>query len=352
MELDMHFYGIYALARAAGVKPEIAKIIAYSSQFVDDSIEDEAIILNDQSAIIPTMTSHKPIDYQNTIPGDQWRVWVPFHFLPGNDSTARTFVEKMVCTKNSTPAQQILKFALKLREEVLGPHLAGIVAHVYADTFSHYGFSGLSNEGNKVKNDSIKIYVKSRKISNYVTSKAEKFFTKISGVFVESVCPVGHGAVATYPDRPYLHWEYEYESGKKAERKNMEDFTEACRLLHGFFSEFIKDNALYGDPLKLVSWNLIHKKIKNILKQEEPMVNRIKLWKDAISSTKLFEVIEEDKDIKYSKEDWGSDSIVRHFAKSGTVDNCDGCLFIRASWKYRNYVIDELLPAISLTIAL
>ena len=45
MQLDMHFYGIYALARAAGIKPDSAYIIAYASQFVDDALDGEVSIL-------------------------------------------------------------------------------------------------------------------------------------------------------------------------------------------------------------------------------------------------------------------------------------------------------------------
>ena len=33
----MHYYGTYAIARAAGLRPTDAQIIAYSAQFVDDS---------------------------------------------------------------------------------------------------------------------------------------------------------------------------------------------------------------------------------------------------------------------------------------------------------------------------
>lgn len=351
MQMDMHFYGVYAIARAAGVKPRTAGIIAYASQFVDDAIEDQAIVLNDRRAIIPTMTSHKPIDFQNAIPGDQWRVWVPFHFLPGNDSTADTFGKRLVCRKDSPTAKQILDFALQHKNELFGPHLAGIVAHVYADTFAHYGFAGISDKLNKIKNDSIKVYVESPSILDYLKSKFEKFQSKVAGSVAEAV-PVGHGAVATYPDRPYLHWEYEYEyeSGEAVERRNLKDFEDACESLHAFFGSFVKDNALHGDPLNPVSWGSISEKIRSILEKEEPMANRIKLWKDAISSNELFEATEEDKAIAYSEEDWSSDGIARHFAQGGSVDNCDGCLFIRASWKYRNHVINDLLPGTGLTV--
>jgi hypothetical protein len=96
MQIDMHFYGVYAMARAAGLDPETARTVAHASQFVDDAIEDEHALIANNSAIVPTMTSHKPLDYRNALPGEQWKVWVPFHFLPGNDPKAKTFVERMV----------------------------------------------------------------------------------------------------------------------------------------------------------------------------------------------------------------------------------------------------------------
>lgn len=48
MQQDIHFYGVYALARSAGLKDSTAKTIAY----------------------------------QYAIPNDQWNVWAPFHFPP------------------------------------------------------------------------------------------------------------------------------------------------------------------------------------------------------------------------------------------------------------------------------
>ena len=85
MQLDMHFYGVYAMARSAGLNPETAETIAYASQFVDDAIHDDHVLVSNNQAIVPTISRHKPLDYQNAIPGDQWKICVPFHFLPGND---------------------------------------------------------------------------------------------------------------------------------------------------------------------------------------------------------------------------------------------------------------------------
>ena len=38
MQLDMHYYATYAMARAAGIEPDDARIIATSAQFVDDNV--------------------------------------------------------------------------------------------------------------------------------------------------------------------------------------------------------------------------------------------------------------------------------------------------------------------------
>ena len=66
MQIDMHFYGIYALARAAGIKPDSAHTIAYASQFVDDALEGEVNILPNNQAVFPIVTSHLSMPPGNT----------------------------------------------------------------------------------------------------------------------------------------------------------------------------------------------------------------------------------------------------------------------------------------------
>jgi hypothetical protein len=230
MELDLHFYGVYALARAAGIKPETAKIIAYSSQFVDDAMEDGMIELDNQTAIFPTKTSHKLTDYQNTLARDQWKVWIPFHYLPGGESDKGALIDKLVCRKDSKPAKEILKHALDNKDKPYGPHLAGIAAHAYADTFSHYGFIGLSRKINRVISSSIVTYVQSHYMRSSVLKRAEMFRRKLRSI-VTGLVPVGHGSVYIFPDLPYLQWEYKYEeTGEQVARNNVEDFTDACRV--------------------------------------------------------------------------------------------------------------------------
>lgn len=211
MQKDMHFYGVYSLCRAAGINEETAGIIAYSSQFVDDSLCDESLIFKqEKSAILSTMTSHKPLDLKNAFEEDQWRVWVAFHFLPGNAINAKNFTERMICQKNSKTAKAILEHALKNKKEKIGPYLCGITAHVFADTFAHFGFVGLSTPLNKVEDSSIHTYEINSKTKIRNKRKMIGFFARLKSTLAETI-PMGHGAVATLPDKPYLKWEYKYE---------------------------------------------------------------------------------------------------------------------------------------------
>jgi hypothetical protein len=65
----------------------------------------------------------------------------------------------MACLKGteSESAAMILQHALSHKNKPFGLHLAGVTAHVFADTFAHYGFVGLSCNWNKVKGESIRL---------------------------------------------------------------------------------------------------------------------------------------------------------------------------------------------------
>ncbi|RPJ71038.1 MAG: hypothetical protein EHM20_14950, partial [Alphaproteobacteria bacterium] len=329
MQIDMHFYGIYALARAAGIKSDIARKIAYASQFVDDAIEDNVIEIENIKAVLPTITSHKPLDYQNTLSGDQWKVWVPFHFIPGNDETLKTFTGKMVCKKNSKTAQTMLEHVLQYKEEPFGPHMIGIAAHAYADTFAHFGFIGLKKKENRVKNDSVIVHVESNSIKKYINFKMQEFQARVMGTMAEKL-PVGHASVYTFPDRPYLKWEYQYEdseNGTVVHRNNVEDFLDACMNLHRFFKNYVADNKINGEPVGQVKWDTISDKIRNILELEGSKQERCDHWKNAIVKNMLFTSTTDDNKVSYSENAWKSANIIYHFGKEQPYNECDGCMF-------------------------
>ncbi len=354
MQIDMHFYSVYALARAAGMNDAIARKIAYASQFVDDAIDDDYIILGDDRAIVPTMTSHKPIDYQNALAGDQWKVWIPFHFLPGYKGTK--FIDRLVCAKNSAPAQKMLNYTLDRTNAQFWPHLIGIAAHVYADTFSHYGFIGISHENNKVDEKTIRISAEhSSGITSYLKAKYEEFKTRFIGGFAE-VIPVGHGAVGTYPDRPYLTWEYTYEvrkegSGrKKVKRDNPRDFLEASRYIHGYLKRFVQLDPNHGDTDSGKNWTKIRPAVQSILKTEGPKDKRIEKWVEHLEKGTFCTPTDADKGIRYDDGLWRARRAELELEGTDVIDNSDACRFILAARQYRDYVLSDLLPDIGLTI--
>ena len=222
----MHYYATYAMARAGGIEPDDARIIATAAQFVDDNIARSHVEFRDGSRIDQEATAHHLIDLSNRDDRDQRRVWVPFHFIPGNVGDGYT--ERLKCRMDSPIVRELRDHHLTCAGRGFALHLLGITAHVYADTFSHYGFSGVSSRGNRVDNSSFRFHEEveeaddttaplSPEMRRYVTEKADRFFrdrgdhggllTNVKSWFAETLSgALGHGSVATLPDRPYLVW--------------------------------------------------------------------------------------------------------------------------------------------------
>lgn len=94
MQVDMHYYATYALARAGGFTKEDSRIIAIASQFVDDNAGtwEDAVEFGDGARLDTEPTAHHNKNWTNwtgwmkkhgLAAHQQRRVWVPFHFLPG-----------------------------------------------------------------------------------------------------------------------------------------------------------------------------------------------------------------------------------------------------------------------------
>ena len=50
MQLDMHYYATFAMARAAGLNSETSRVIATASQFVDDNVHTGHVKFNEVEA--------------------------------------------------------------------------------------------------------------------------------------------------------------------------------------------------------------------------------------------------------------------------------------------------------------
>ncbi len=154
MEKDFHYYMTYALAKASGLeKPEVT---AYASQFVDDNNEGQFVI-DEQAVSFPEKLRanggyYYPIMTQSLSPKSldpyvQKYVYVPFHFLPGDNSvTINGKTNPLNTTPNSPNAQKVLAEALLTKN----PYRIGIALHTVADTWSHQNFTGLREDWNAV----------------------------------------------------------------------------------------------------------------------------------------------------------------------------------------------------------
>ncbi|MCF7821349.1 MAG: hypothetical protein K9M17_02775 [Mariprofundaceae bacterium] len=349
MQEDMHYYGTYAMARAAGIEPQSCRIIATAAQFVDDNATQGHIEFKDGARIDSEATAHHMIDKKNIDAEDQRKIWVPFHFLPGNEG--ESYFQNMVCRKNSKIAQEMVNHNLSFSDRSFARELIGITAHVYADTFSHHGFSGFGSETNKVDNDSFEFFDLTEEIQGYITGKARKLFEKIRDEFSSVAAEgfsgaLGHGAVLTYPDRPYLKWSFEYEisPGVRVERNNPEDFIEGCEALFNMFSRFCERQAEFAlDPGR--SFSDIRGGVMEVLLTQAPKEGRIEAWKGFSASGGLLggtkETIPD-----YDPGDWNKqwENLAREEDSSSAL-NYDVFRFFQAASTHRNYVLRDLLPS-------
>jgi hypothetical protein len=90
MQIDFHHTVTYVVARLAGFAHEDASTVAYASQYVDDSTNKGTIQFDNGKTFDRIASAHTVLDVpHNRINDEDYQVWVPFHFLPGNKWGAR-----------------------------------------------------------------------------------------------------------------------------------------------------------------------------------------------------------------------------------------------------------------------
>lgn len=352
MQIDMHFYGTYALARAAGLPPEVAKTVATAAEFVDDAVDKRPECLGGTSYIVPLVSAHHVADTSNVDAADQWQVWVPFHFLPG--ARGGSAEERLICRKadsSNQAAAEVLALAARGLDEPYGWHLLGVVTHVIQDTFSHWGFSGISSSYNHVDQGDIVLSEDlGHSIKDYITNKAKKFWECVGGSVAEELSALGHGSVATFPDRPYLKWVFDYEMDLVAcrrqentlhvERDNPTDFLQACELLFGVYAGMAARRfQVQPRPFAAISGAVLA-----ILRVEKDKAGRIDAWKHAIATNALFQAEPEDKDLRYDGTCWAPSSL----RTQPKAQKLEAQLFFKAARNYRCFVLGQLLPSLGL----
>ena len=358
MQVDMHYYATYAIAKAAGFPDEHAEIIAYASQYVDDATSNENAEHGDRGRLTTFSTAHHLPQSAATMaetlvrqePEDQRKIWVVNHFIPGG--VGESFEEKALCVEDSEVARTMFKehveFA-KTRYSSFGLHLLGIASHAYMDTFSHYDFSGFSSKYNRIRAGSIKYNairnesaekeIEDRVKRGNLGKLAKEYLTNMLSFFAEGGdAALGHGVVLSLPDTPYLNWEFSFEidrsvNGFLSKRNNPQSFLRACEGLYAMLSSFVR--ACYSTPT-ICDFSQIKGSIVHILATEGNEIARSEAWKKS-------GLIPDD--AFYDHQRWEEDR--RRFSKYATSAqglSSHSYKFHQAATYHRYYVLKDLLP--------
>jgi hypothetical protein len=262
MQIDFHHAVTYVIARIAGFSHQNADIVAYSAQYVDDATNSGTIRFDNGAMYSRISSAHKMLDYRNSKTLKNHRVWIPFHFLPGNGGLAAgknprgKFIRKIKCSPNSPAAQDMVAACIRSRDKAYGLHRLGVTMHVYADTWAHQGFAGVNHKINR---------------ATRIRAKGEddaSFRDRAANYLVGRAMPLGHGSVLSYPDRPYLEWSYRSPYlGRDVVRDNPKDFLEAaehmCMAMQRFqlgdpdadvagFAEHAGDKAMLAELMRSI----------------------------------------------------------------------------------------------------
>jgi hypothetical protein len=354
MQIDFHHGVTYVAARLAGFEHESASIIAYSAQYVDDTT-NAGLIRFDNGAMFNRISSaHKMLDYRNFQELANHHVWIPFHFLPGNggrkagEDPEGAFIDKLICRPNSHIAQQMVRECIQRREAAYGLYRLGITMHVYVDTWAHQGFAGVNHRINEAKS-----------LLNEFNQPDHNLMDRLKNYFVSEALPLGHGAVLSHPDRPFLRWGYVNGRGEKIIRNNPQDFLMAADFMCQAMQRFlIGDGDATVPGLPTADKILIATMLENI--RDENGRERHQQWLSAIAAGNFSFGKANIDYIPKGKGSW------KHLAL-GTENAVDrenevfpySPSFLISHWKlfhdalqaHRFYIIHELLPRYGICIA-
>ncbi len=238
MQPDFHHGTTYVLARLAGLPRPQAEIVAYAAEYVDDAVNDGPLFFENGAVYDRIASAHKMLDYRNFKALANHRVWIPFHFLPGNgglpagSSPDGPYIDRLICTPNSPIAQDLVRLCIEGRRAPGALHRLGVTMHVYADTWAHQGFVGINDDINDVNDVVGEDGKPDRDLSD-----------RLLNFFIGEAMPLGHGAALSYPDRPWLKWGYRDGRDRWVERDNAAIFLDACEHMVVALQRYVAGDA-------------------------------------------------------------------------------------------------------------
>lgn len=346
MQIDFHHAVTYVAARLAGIDKGDAEILAYAAQYVDDATSEGTVHFSNNAMYHRVASAHGMTDPSNLKRSiKNHMVWLPFHFLPGNDGLAHDqdveggFINKIVCKTNSLVAQEMVTRAIEEKDKPYGLHRFGVTMHVYADTWAHYDFAGVIHDINEVEDaeevGDTKVF--SKGLGNWWRDFLD-----------DTIPPLGHGRANVFPDMPFLKWKYENYQKQTIVHDNLETFCDAANHLC-----MAMERYKAGDPN--YSANGIgaedKEKIKNLFKNtlEKDGEKRHEVWLKKIEQGHFSFGAEKLSYAGKGKNSWKKQALGSNFDDTVHAYSPD---FLDSNWKlfhdgvlaHRFYVLHELLP--------
>ncbi|MGD9567572.1 MAG: DUF6765 family protein [Sedimentibacter sp.] len=332
MQIDFHFYAIYTLCMLSGIKHEYSKKIAYASQHTDDAKYYHELEFVSGGRFQQQMSAHRFLDLRVLDKKTCYDIFLPFHFLPGVEG--KEFYEMLLCRENSITANELLRDTLRTLDKPYGIHRLGVTLHVYADTWTHQDFHGLNRDNNKIK------YLDLLNIEKSLKDEVALSSAKL-------IPPLGHGQVNTYPDEPFLNWEYsKYNIEEHFEINNVNRFIDSSFHIYLFLANQVKSHISYIFEKEPAKWDEIKDKLTEIFSIKESLEHRELIWQKRISEGYFgFE-----SNIKYGDREWFYEAVeviekdLQIYDKKENFQTSDWKYFHDALTLHKFYVKNELLP--------
>ncbi|MCP4672436.1 MAG: hypothetical protein GY857_14155 [Desulfobacula sp.] len=347
MQIDFHHAVTYVVARLSGFKEKKANIIAYAAQYVDDATSDGTVHFSNNAMFNRISSAHAmtdPNNFKKSIKNHM--VWLPFHFLPGNgDKEAGKnpnggFINKIVCSKNSPIAKEMVRQAIIEKDKPYGLHRLGITMHVYADTWAHQKFAGVLHDINEVE-DAVE------KSDTGVFKGGLHAWCR--DILDDAIPPLGHGRANIFPDMPFLSWGYQNFMGDPVEHNNTDEFCEAVDHMCIAMKRFRLDNPDDGDVTGIKTSDM--KKIRALFEtiKEKNGEKRHEKWLEKIKEGYFSFGSEQ---VSYSakgRDSWKKQALGSNFDESVCQYSES---FLTSNWKlfhdaaiaHRFYILHDLLP--------
>lgn len=316
MKLDAHYYAVLAFCRACGFKKKSAHQIAYTSQFVDDAKINHIVIQGNPGNIQYDVIDNQPLFFNMATCHSYTRIKTfnysaminntcAFHFALG--CKGKNFAKKLRCTEESPVIVNILNESLEQDDLVK----LGMALHVYADTFSHQGFSGLLSKVNDIKECKTLSKIPWSKVHKIVSFF--KWFTKdkFDKLFDKAMPAYGHGQAMEYPDLPNLTWSYKYDYSDQFSTSykssgvidNKERFKRAFQKIREHLEDYLKRHPQYQDEnVSFQDFDILF----DTLVANKTNKEREKNWQKTLVSQGLFK--KTDSELTYDEDRWLKDA--------------------------------------------